>query len=97
MHDWNDEESLTILKKCREAILKNEKGGKVIVIETVIDSKNTDEITGIQLCNDMIMMVSFSGKERNLREWEKLFFSAGFSHYKINRKLGVRSLIELYP
>ncbi|GMN53901.1 hypothetical protein TIFTF001_023022 [Ficus carica] len=97
LHDWNDEDSLKILKRCREAILRNGKGGKVIIIDMVIGSQNTDELTGIQLCNDVIMMATFFSMERSLKEWEKLFFDAGFSHYKINPKLGVRSLIELYP
>ncbi|EXB54964.1 Tabersonine 16-O-methyltransferase [Morus notabilis] len=97
LHDWNDEDSVSILKRCREAILRNGKGGKVIVIEMVIENQNTNEITGIQLSYDVMMMGSFFGKERNLVEWEKLFFEAGFSHYKINAKMGARSLIELYP
>ena len=77
--------------------MRNGKGGKVIVIEMVIENQNTNEITGIQLSYDVMMMGSFFGKERNLMEWEKLFFEAGFSHYKINAKMGARSLIELYP
>ena len=97
LHDWNDEDSVTILKRCKEAILKNGKG-KVIIIEIVIGSQiKTKELTEVQLCNDLIMMATFSSRERSLKEWEKLFFAAGFSHYQINTKLGARSLIELYP
>ncbi|CBI21918.3 unnamed protein product, partial [Vitis vinifera] len=39
----------------------------------------------------------FAGKERNEKEWEKLFLAAGFTHYKITPALGLRSLIEVYP
>ena len=75
-----------------------EKGGKVIVIDIVIDDQNINkEVSGIQLCSD-VMMMCVSGKERTLMEWEKLFLAAGFSHYKITPIVGsARSLIEAYP
>ncbi|KAH0636389.1 hypothetical protein KY290_036830 [Solanum tuberosum] len=34
LHDWNDEECIKILKKCKEEIPSKEKGGKVIIIVT---------------------------------------------------------------
>jgi hypothetical protein len=43
------------------------------------------------------MMVVAAGKERSVKEWEKLFLEAGFSHYKITPLFGLRSLIEVYP
>jgi trans-resveratrol di-O-methyltransferase len=43
------------------------------------------------------MMVLLTGKERNKKEWEKLFLEAGFSHYKIVSSLGMKSLVEVYP
>jgi hypothetical protein len=45
----------------------------------------------------MLMMILATGKERNEKEWAKLFTDAGFSNYKINPVLGLRSLIEVYP
>jgi hypothetical protein len=45
----------------------------------------------------MLMMVLFTGKERNEEEWIKLISSAGFSNYKITPVLGLRSVIEIYP
>jgi trans-resveratrol di-O-methyltransferase len=43
------------------------------------------------------MMVHSTGKERDKKEWEKLFLEAGFSHYKIVASYGVKSVIEVYP
>ncbi|KAM3381536.1 hypothetical protein P3S68_007109 [Capsicum galapagoense] len=37
LHDWGDEDCIKILKKCKEAIPSKENGGKVIIIETVMD------------------------------------------------------------
>ncbi|XLT27846.1 hypothetical protein HN873_059138 [Arachis hypogaea] len=100
LHDWNDEEGLKILRKCKEAIMKNgSKGGKVIIIDMVMkdEKKGDDESLQTQLFFDMLMMVLLAGKERNKNEWAKLIFSAGFSDYKITPILGIRSLIEIYP
>jgi trans-resveratrol di-O-methyltransferase len=87
-----------ILKRCREAITSNNKKGKVIIIDMVVESQKGDEkSTETQLFFDMLMMVLLPGKERNKKEWAKLFFDAGFSDYKITPVLGLRSLIEVYP
>ncbi|PON43707.1 O-methyltransferase COMT-type [Parasponia andersonii] len=103
LHDWNDEESLKILLRCKEAITSkgNHKKGKVIIIDMVMRNKNEsdddDQSVETQLFFDMHMMVLLTGKQRNEEEWAKLFCDAGFSSYKITPILGLRSLIELYP
>ncbi|KAF4397046.1 hypothetical protein G4B88_008892 [Cannabis sativa] len=100
LHDWNDEESVKILKKCKEAITKNnKKGGKVIIIDMKVENEKDedDESYETQLFFDMLMMALVTGKERNEKEWAKLFKDAGFSDYKITPILGLRSLIEVYP
>ncbi|XP_044466401.1 probable O-methyltransferase 3 [Mangifera indica] len=98
LHDWNDEECVKILKKCKEAITSNGKMGKVIIIDMLLEKKEGDDkSTETQLFFDMVMMTLVTGKERDEKEWAKLFFKAGFTHYKINPILGLRSLIELYP
>jgi len=97
MHNWNDEECLKILKRCKEAI-KNKDKGKVIIIDTVIGNvKGDSESEQTKLYYDMEMMVLVTGKQRNEKDWAKLFFSAGFNHYKITQVLGFKSLIEVYP
>ncbi|XP_059664350.1 trans-resveratrol di-O-methyltransferase-like [Cornus florida] len=98
LHDWSDEESVKILKRCKEAIPSRDKGGKVIIIDMMVENeKGDDESIEIQLFSDMLMMVLVTGRERNEKEWPKLFFDAGFSDYKITPILGLRSLIEVYP
>ncbi|KAF3444049.1 hypothetical protein FNV43_RR13739 [Rhamnella rubrinervis] len=98
LHDWNDEECVRILKRCKEAIPGKGEGGKVMIIEIVIEEDQMDKNSyEAQLQLDMVMMVMHSGKERNQMEWEKIFLAAGFSDYKITPAFGDRSLIELYP
>ncbi|KAJ7948381.1 O-methyltransferase [Quillaja saponaria] len=98
LHDWSDEECVTILGNCKKAISGKGKRGKVIIIDMVIETEKKDyNSVQTQLLFDMEMMVLLTGKERNEKEWAKLFLSAGFSNYKISPILGLRSLIEVYP
>lgn len=98
LHDWSDDESVKILKKCKEAISSADKGGKIIIIDTVIDNKKGDhESIETQLFFDMSVLTLLTGKERNEKEWAKIFYDAGFVDYKIIPILGLRSVIEVYP
>ncbi|XP_077212409.1 trans-resveratrol di-O-methyltransferase-like [Tasmannia lanceolata] len=102
LHDWSDEECVKILHRCKEAIPCREDGGKVIIVDIVVSNNNNNNkgdqmLTETQLLFDMLMMVLVVGKERDEREWGKIFMDAGFPHYKIMPVLGVRSVIELYP
>ncbi|KAF8043364.1 hypothetical protein BT93_A1644 [Corymbia citriodora subsp. variegata] len=99
LHDWSDDESVEILKRCKEAVSSNGKKGKVMIIDIVIgDESEEGEVSmGIKLCFDLLMMTIVHGKERNEKEWAKLFQEAGFAEYKITPLEGFRSLIEVYP
>ncbi|KAI5661949.1 hypothetical protein M9H77_21272 [Catharanthus roseus] len=100
LHDWKDEECVKVLKMCRKAIPEKEKGGKVILIETVLmDSKKheNEEAVKAQISSDIDMMVFFTAKERTEEEWATLFREAGFSGYKIFPMIDFRSPIEVYP
>ncbi|KAK7405018.1 hypothetical protein VNO78_06150 [Psophocarpus tetragonolobus] len=94
LHNWNDEECVKILTKCKEAITTH---GKVIIIDLVIAEKTENyKLVETQLFLDMQMMVFVSGRERNEKEWANLIFSAGFRDYKITAYLGSMSVIEVY-
>ncbi|KAL3754675.1 hypothetical protein ACJRO7_001864 [Eucalyptus globulus] len=95
LHDWSDEESVKILKRCKEAITSNSERGKAIIVEAVIGD-GPEEGETMKLFYDMIMMVGTTGKERNEKEWAKLLREAGFIDYKITPLAGFRSLIEAY-
>ncbi|XP_030544007.2 trans-resveratrol di-O-methyltransferase-like [Rhodamnia argentea] len=98
LHDWSDEKCIDILKRSKEAATGRGKAGKVIVIDMVVGNHTEDHTsTETQLFFDLYVMVTLNGKERDEKEWEKLFVDAGFSGYKIVSRLGLRSLIEIYP
>ncbi|PSS14478.1 Trans-resveratrol di-O-methyltransferase [Actinidia chinensis var. chinensis] len=97
LHDWSDEDSVKILKRCKEAIPSR---GKVIIIDMKVENQkgdDHDQSIETQLFFDMLMMTLTPGRERTEKEWAKLFSDAGFSDYKIIPILGLRSLIEVYP
>ncbi|XXG66769.1 hypothetical protein AAC387_Pa06g0280 [Persea americana] len=98
LHDWSDEDCVRILRRCKEAIPSKEEGGKVIVVDMVVDTTQADpKSTEAQLYFDLLVMVHLGGKERDEHEWCKIFMDAGFNQYKIIPVLGLRSVIELYP
>ena len=72
----------------------------MIIIDMLLKSQQNgdDDAEAIetQLFFDMLMMVVVNGRERNEKDWEKLFFEAGFNGYKITPVLGLRSIIEVY-
>lgn len=98
LHNWNDDDCLKILKKCKEAIDASKgEGGKVIIIDMVVGDEEDHKAKETKLLFDMLMMVLFCAKEITEKDWAKLFSDAGFTSYKITPLLGLRSLIEVFP
>jgi hypothetical protein len=72
LHDWNDDAGLAILRNCRRAISA---GGRILVVEQLIDAIGTPGFTPLL---DLNMLVLFDGRERTLDEFKALFTAAGF-------------------
>ncbi|KAJ1685198.1 hypothetical protein LUZ63_016588 [Rhynchospora breviuscula] len=97
LHDWNNEDCIRILRRCKEAIPSREAGGKVIVCEAVVGSTSAMISEEPQLLLDMLMLTLTEGGERDENQWKSMFIEAGFSSYKIINTTGFMSIIELYP
>ncbi|MGA5837636.1 methyltransferase [Streptomyces pseudogriseolus] len=71
LHDWDDEKSVAILRRCAEALPE---GGRVVVVERVVA-----EDAGKQLNTeyDLRMLVFNKGRERTLEEFTALAAEAG--------------------
>ncbi|XP_058093544.1 3'-hydroxy-N-methyl-(S)-coclaurine 4'-O-methyltransferase-like [Magnolia sinica] len=95
LHDWSDEDCLKILKKCKEAVPIN--GGKVIILDVVLDETSDHELTKPRMVLDIDMLVNTGGKERTIEDWNKLIKKAGYKGCNIRHIGSIQSVIEAFP
>lgn len=95
LHDWSDEDCIKILKKCKEAVPQD--GGKVIIVDVVLDVNSEHELSTPRMVLDIDMLVNTGGKERTEEDWNHLILSAGYRGYKIRHIAAVQSVIEAFP
>jgi hypothetical protein len=88
IHDWNDEECVTILKNCRKGITE---GGKLLVIEMVVPPGNEPSLSKLL---DLQMLAVLPGCERTEEEYSTLFSAAGFKLTRIVPTMSPYSVIE---
>jgi ubiquinone/menaquinone biosynthesis C-methylase UbiE len=88
IHDWNDEQSITIMKNCARALPEN---GKLILVEAVVPPG--DEMHFAKFI-DLNMLVITGGKERTEEEFGKLYEASGFNLTRIVATESPFSVIE---
>jgi O-methyltransferase domain/Dimerisation domain len=91
IHDWNDEQSLTILANCRKVMPPH---GKLLLVESVIPPGN-EPFFGKFL--DLTMLVLPGGQERTEEEYRILYQKAGFRLDRIVPTRSEVSVIEGVP
>ncbi|KAL6641582.1 hypothetical protein ACP70R_019763 [Stipagrostis hirtigluma subsp. patula] len=98
LHCWQDDDCVKILRRCKEAIPARDAGGKVIIIDMVVGSADSQDSVSkeTQALFDVLIMY-VDGVQREEHQWRNIFLEAGFSDYKITPIHGFRSLIEVYP
>lgn len=75
LHDWSDDQALTILRCCREAM---HKGSQLLLFEFILPEESTAEAAGARLM-DVLMLVVHGGRERTRRELESLLSDSGLT------------------
>ncbi|MFI5152254.1 MAG: methyltransferase [Chitinophagales bacterium] len=75
VHDWSDDDTVTILSNCRKSM---NPGGKVLVVEAAIQPGN--EPSPFKMLDLSMLLVG--GKERTREQFQKVFANAGL---KLNR------------
>jgi hypothetical protein len=70
LHDWADEQALTILQACRAAMSDNT---VLLVIEQVLEPGGASTFSALL---DIAMLVLLGGKERSHEEFAALFAAA---------------------
>lgn len=97
IHDWDDEQSIAILKNCRNAISSN---GKLLLVERVMPTRMEGSRSNQRMAMlDTHMLVMPGGRERTETEYRTLFAEARFKLTRVLRlpeAVGV-SLIEALP
>jgi ubiquinone/menaquinone biosynthesis C-methylase UbiE len=88
IHDWNDEQSVAIMKNCHRALPAN---GKLIFIEAVVPATSEPHFSKFI---DLNMLVITGGRERTAEEFRKLYEASGFRVTRIVPTESPFSVIE---
>jgi O-methyltransferase domain/Dimerisation domain len=88
IHDWNDEQSVAIMKNCHRALPAN---GKLILIEAVVPATSEPHFSKFI---DLNMLVITGGRERTEEEFRKLYEASGFRLTRIVPTESPFSVIE---
>jgi hypothetical protein len=91
IHDWNDEQSVTILKNVRRAIPAS---GRLLIVETVVPPGNERSMAKDF---DFAMLLYPGGMERTADEYRDLFQAAGFALHGITPTASPVSVMEGRP
>jgi hypothetical protein len=87
LHDWSDDESVTILKNTREALAE---GGSVLIVEKVVTAGNAPDFAKLLDLN----MMAIGGKERTEVQYRSLLEAAGLRLHAIHALPGPTDIIE---
>lgn len=91
IHDWNEQQCLTILGHCRRAMKPD---GRLLIIETVLPPGDTPHQGKVQ---DMVMLVVPGGQERTEAEYHSLLGKAGLRLNRVVPTESVVSIVEAVP
>jgi hypothetical protein len=91
IHDWGDEEALTILRNCRAAI---DPGGRLLLFEVVMPDGDEPHLAKSL---DWVMLVMATGEERTEAAYRDLLARAGFRLTQVVPSPTPMSIIEAVP
>ena len=91
IHDWNEDQCLTILGHCRNVMKPD---GRLLIVETVLPDGDTPHQGKMQ---DMVMLVVPGGQERTEAEYSTLLGKAGFRLKRVVPTESVASVVEAVP
>jgi precorrin-6B methylase 2 len=89
IHDWNDEDSIKILKNINKAM---HTGSKLLLIEAII--KNDNRYSFGKMIDILMLVITKDGRERTLNEFKVLFEKSGFAIKRVIPTITPFSLIE---
>ena len=87
LHDWNDDQSATILHNSRAALAE---GGRLLIVEKVIQPGNEPGFAKLLDLN----MLAIGGKERTEEQYRKLLQAAGLELVAVRTTPGPIDVVE---
>ena len=96
IHDWDDERSLAILRRCREAMAP---GAVLLLVEQVVPERleagmEARRVTRLDL---QMLVLTPGGRERTAGELRSLLQAAGFELRAVNPTASSFSILEAVP
>jgi len=91
IHDWGEDQCLTILRNCRRAMKPN---SRLLIIEMVLPTGNTPH-PGKML--DIVMLAVAGGQERTEPEYRELLEKTGFQLTRVVPTESAVSIVEALP
>jgi len=92
IHNWDDEDSIRILKNCRAAM---DNDATLLIIEMIMPDECGPSLANYPLVmTDLQMFVMTGGRERTEAEFRALLEAAGFELKRIIRTQALESIIE---
>jgi hypothetical protein len=91
LHDWEDDDALRILARCRAAIPAH---GALLVVERDLGAPNEDADAKL---SDLNMLVGTGGRERTRDEFAALFAAGGFALQSTTPTAIGLSVFEAHP
>jgi SAM-dependent methyltransferase len=85
LHDWDDQQSVSILRNCARAMRPN---GRVVLVERLFPEHGDP---GEAALSDLNMLVLLPGRERTASEFAELFRAAGL---KLDRAFGLTAAMQ---
>ncbi|KAA1249948.1 methyltransferase [Mycobacterium simiae] len=91
LHDWSDDESLQILRRCRAAMQPT---ARLLIIEMLIEPGSSNPYPAFL---DLEMLVAYTGRERTADEYGTLLDESGFALEAVTATDAFVSVIEARP
>ncbi|MFF7982494.1 methyltransferase [Streptomyces sp. NPDC007901] len=88
MHDWEDDQCVTLLERCRAALAP---GGRILVVDAVVPPGNAPHQAKAL---DLLLMAALVGRERTEPEFAGLFEAAGLKLSRVVPTSTVLSVVE---
>ena len=91
IHDWNDEQCLTILRHCRKAMKPD---GRLLIVENVLPAGDAPHLGKLL---DMTMLVVVGGQERTEAEYAMLLGRASLHLVRVVPTKSTVAVLEAVP